>query len=87
MIKEKDYKTDVFYEYSDATDSEGNSAITREPFLEAANEIAKQEALAFIHFTEFKMSDDDWLDEKGDLKSMQDVWKMYKNQPQQTENQ
>jgi hypothetical protein len=45
--------------------------------LKAMDEYAEQEALGFIHFTEFKMDDDDWLDDKGELKSMQEVYQMY----------
>ena len=40
-------------------------------------EYAKQEALSFQHFIEFKMTDDDWMNTDDTLKTLGDVWEMY----------
>lgn len=58
----------------------GSESIRLLPFdasLKAMDEYAKQEVLAFTRFTEFEMSDDDWLDKDGNLLDWNVVYEMY----------
>ena len=51
--------------------------ITKQTKSKEMEDYAKQEALAFQHFIEFKMTDEEWMNDDDTLKSLDDVWEMY----------